>query len=272
MIKNYCKELMGAICGDVIGSYYEHKKMKTVNFPLFTNESTFTDDSVLTVAVAEWIRGGAEPSRLPVLLKEFSIKYPHRGYGTSYKKWVRRDTLEPYNSFGNGSAMRASAAGWVCDTLEDTLELARQTAAATHNHIEGIKGAQAVAACIFLARTGYSKDEIMEYIEETFDYDLDRLVCEIRPKYKFEGSCQKTVPEAIICWLESSTYEVAIRKAISLGGDADTLACITGSICAATEGMEIPEEIYNRAWNLLDDELRESVKTFHDYVENKAEQ
>lgn len=232
--------MTGAIAGDIIGSVYEFDNIKTTDFPLFTNESDYTDDTIMTVAVADWLLNGGD---LAKVMQRYGHEYPYPtgGYGGRFSGWLREKDPQPYNSWGNGSAMRVSAVGWMFDSLEKTLEVAKETAVVTHNHPEGIKGAQATAAAIYLARTGKSKQDIKLYIETTFSYDLGRTCDEIRPFYRFNESCQGTVPEAIIAFLDSSDFENAIRLAVSLGGDSDTLACITGGIAEAFYG--IPEDI-----------------------------
>lgn len=232
--------MTGAIAGDIIGSVYEFDNIKTTDFPLFTNESDYTDDTIMTVAVADWLLNGGD---LAKVMQRYGREYPYPtgGYGGRFSGWLREKDPQPYNSWGNGSAMRVSAVGWMFDSLEKTLEVAKETAVVTHNHPEGIKGAQATAAAIYLARTGKSKQDIKQYIETTFSYDLGRTCDEIRPFYRFNESCQGTVPEAIIAFLDSSDFENAIRLAVSLGGDSDTLACITGGIVEAFYG--IPEDI-----------------------------
>lgn len=232
--------MTGAIAGDIIGSVYEFDNIKTTDFPLFTNESDYTDDTIMTVAVADWLLNGGD---LAKVMQRYGREYPYPtgGYGGRFSGWLREKDPQSYNSWGNGSAMRVSAVGWMFDSLEKTLEVAKETAVVTHNHPEGIKGAQATAAAIYLARTGKSKQDIKQYIETTFSYDLGRTCDEIRPFYRFNESCQGTVPEAIIAFLDSSDFENAIRLAVSLGGDSDTLACITGGIAEAFYG--IPEDI-----------------------------
>lgn len=228
--------MYGAILGDIIGSTHEFAGIKTKNFPLFPGGSDFTDDSILTMAVAKALVRSLEQKRVfgNVLVEELKImgaEYPHPkgGYGTGYRKWLH-DTLSiPYNSCGNGSAMRVSACGLIAVTLEEALELAKASAEVTHNHPEGIKGAKATAAAIFLAKTKHGKEEIREYIHANF-YPMDRTLDQIRENYKFEGTCQFSVPESIIAFLESTNFEDAICNTISLGGDADTMGAITGSI------------------------------------------
>lgn len=243
--------MLGAIAGDIIGSPYEVRPIKTTQFPLFHHACRFTDDTVLTVALADSIMTG-EPYMWN--LKEFASLYPNAGYGGTFIQWARSNNTEPYNSFGNGSAMRVSPVGFAYDTLEEVLGEARRSAEVTHNHPEGIKGAQATAAVIFLARTGKSKDEIREYVRKTFWYGLRETLDEIRPHYRFDVSCQGTVPVAITAFLESEDWEDAVRKAISAGGDSDTLACITGGMAQAFYGG-VPDEVVNRTIDFLDEHL-----------------
>ena len=233
------EKLMGVVAGDMIGSVYERFPTKELDFPLFSVCSRFTDDTVMTMAHADWLLHGGDLARM---MQRYGRKYPRAGYGGRFRQWLSETNPQPYQSFGNGSAMRVCPVGWAFDSLEETLEAARKSAEVTHNHPEGIKGAQATAACVFLARTGKSKPEIKKYVEETFGYDLNRKCEEIRPKYDFDVTCQGTVPEAIIAFLESTDYEHAIRLAISLGGDADTLGAITGGMAEAYY-KEIPTYI-----------------------------
>jgi len=225
--------MLGAIAGDVIGSIYEGDNVKTPDFaPLFQRFSRPTDDTVLTCAVAEWVLRGAGDD-LPERLKSWYRQYPYAGYGETFIQWASSSTRSPYNSWGNGSAMRVSPVGFAFDSLEQTLEHARRSADVTHNHPEGVKGAQATAASVYLARTGASKAEIREFIETRFGYDLSRRLDDLRPGYGFDVSCQGSVPHSIVAFLESDDWEDAVRKAISLGGDSDTIACIAGGIAAA---------------------------------------
>lgn len=239
--------MIGAIAGDIIGSVYEFDNIKTIGFPLFSRDSDYTDDTIMTVAVADWLLHGGN---LVQVMRRYGREYPYPmgGYGGRFGQWLCETNPQPYNSWGNGSAMRVSAVGWMFDSLEKTLEVAKETAVITHNHIEGIKGAQATAAAIYLARIGKSKPEIRRYIQTTFSYDLNRTCDEIRPDYFFDESCQGTVPEAIIAFLDSTDFENAIRLAVSLGGDSDTLACITGGIAEAYYGIpdDFAEEILRR--------------------------
>lgn len=225
--------MIGALAGDIIGSVYEWDRIKTKDFPLFSPGCCFTDDSTMTLAVAKAI---LEDGNYLRTVLELGRKYPHCGYGGKFKQWIHYLEPQPYNSFGNGSAMRASPVGFAFDTVEDVLKEAERSAAISHNHPEGIKGAQATALAVFLARTTHDKERIREEVTNRFVYDLSRTVDDIRPDYSFDGTCQGTVPEAIVAFLDSTSYEDAIRNAISLGGDSDTLACITGGIAEAYYG------------------------------------
>jgi ADP-ribosylglycohydrolase len=251
--------MIGAIAGDIIGSVYEGHPLKTTEFPLFTTHSTFTDDSVLTIAVADCILNGKDYA---ITFKQYARKYPYAGFGGMFFRWVKGDSLEPYNSFGNGSAMRVSPVGFAFGTLEDVLAEARRSAEVTHNHPEGIKGAQAVAAAIFLARQEESKSKIKDFIEKNFGYNLNETLEEIRPHYYFDETCQGSVPQAIIAFLESDTFEDAVRKAVSLGGDSDTLACMTGGIAQAYY-RAIPDYIIKEVKDRLDRELLKVVEQFN---------
>jgi ADP-ribosylglycohydrolase len=230
--------MLGAIGGDVIGSVYERRNTKQMDFPLFGKYSRFTDDTVLTIAIAEAILHETEYTKS---LKNFGRKFPDAGYGESFSKWIFETTNKPYNSYGNGSAMRVSPIGFAFSRAEEVLLEAKKSAEVSHNHPEGIKGAQATALAIFLARTGVNKESIREEIGGRFGYDLNRTVDDIRPSYKFDVSCQGSVPEAIIAFLDSENYEDSIRKSISLGGDSDTIACITGGISQAFYKIIPPE-------------------------------
>lgn len=239
--------LLGAVAGDIIGSVYEHYSIKKTDFPIFSGLSRFTDDTAMTVAVADWLLG---TTALVPSLQDYVRRYPKAGYGGMFRQWAMSANPLPYHSFGNGSAMRVSPVGWAFDTLEETLRHAAESAAVTHDHPEGIKGAQAVAACIFLARKGESKTYIQEYIEQYFGYNLHRTCNEIRPNYRFDVTCQGSVPESIIAFLESTDFESAVRLAVSLGGDADTMGAISGSIAEAFYGG-VPENIRQECIRLL---------------------
>jgi len=252
--------MLGTIIGDIIGSVHEFTAPKHTDFPLFTDRSTFTDDSVLTVAVADCLLGGGS---YVDKFHEYTRTYPGRCYGGGFIQWAMAGTREPYNSWGNGSAMRVSPVGFAFDSLEATLQEAKRSAEVTHNHPEGIKGAQATAAAIFLARQGESKERIRRHIEKHFEYDMNRTVDDIRPNYFFNESCQQTVPEAIISFLDSTDYESTIKLAISLGGDADTLACIAGGIAEAFYGG-VPEEIAIQGKQLLDAPLLKIINRFYE--------
>jgi len=259
------KGMLGAVIGDIVGSVYEWNNIKTKDFPLFRPDCFFTDDTVMTLAIAEGLMNGGEAVHYIAAMKKYGELYPHAGYGGRFSSWLFSDATEPYNSWGNGSAMRVSAVAWYFDTLSEVEAHAQKSAEVTHNHPEGIKGAQATAAAVFLARKGRSKDEIRSYVEEQYGYDLSRSLDDIRPVYTFNESCQKTVPEAIIAFLESVDFEDAIRNAISLGGDSDTLAAITGSIAEAAYG--IPEDIRDRALSYLDKRLIAIYKRFMELKE-----
>lgn len=252
--------MLGAIVGDVIGSVHEGTTTKTKDFPLFVAGSTFTDDTVLAVAVADWILSG---QNLVDLLHVYTRAYPGRGYGGGFYDWVRKGAREPYNSFGNGAAMRASPVGFAFETLEEVLAWAERSAAVTHNHPEGIRGAQATAAAILFARHGQTRDQIRRSIESQFGYDLRPRLEEIRPAYGFDETCQGTVPQALIAFFESTSFEDAIRNAISLGGDADTLACITGGVAEAFYGG-VPPDLAAQAMARLDGNLVAVVARFRE--------
>ena len=236
--------MYGALLGDMIGAPYEFDRgNKTKDFPLFCEDSHFTDDSVMTIAVAEALLDNQfqedEDIKAGLIesMRKWGKRYPNAGYGRKFYHWLHSRHPEPYGSYGNGAAMRVSAAGWLFDTLEETREKARLTAEITHNHPEGIKGAEATASAIFLARNGHSKDEIRDFIVKEFGYDFSRSCDQIRPGYYHNESCQKTVPEAITAFLEGTDFEDVIRTAVSLGGDCDTLSCIAGSIAEAFYGV-----------------------------------
>jgi ADP-ribosylglycohydrolase len=252
--------MLGAIAGDIIGSRFERNPIKTSDFELFHPDCRFTDDSVLTLAVADHIFLGSD---LIDTLKEYFHQYPDAGYGAGFMQWASSPSREPYNSFGNGSAMRVSPVGFAFDSLEAVLEKARATAEVTHNHPEGIKGAQATAAAIFLARTGGSKKEIRSFIETQFQYDLNQSLDAIRPQYTFDATCQGSVPQAINAFLESENFEDAVRKAVSLGGDSDTQACIAGGIAHAFYG-KLPDIISAEVHSRLEVPLRQILTLFCD--------
>lgn len=243
--------MIGAIAGDIIGSYYEAFATKATDFPLFHEDCRFTDDTVLTVAVADWILNGGD---LVDSLHAYFKAYPQAGYGMSFTRWAGYKHRQPYNSWGNGSAMRVSPVGFAFDSLEIVVAKAKESAEVTHNHEEGIRGAQATAAAIFMARNGHNKSQIKNYVESQFGYDLNRTIADIRPDYSFNESCRGSVPESIISFLESKDYEHAVRNAVSLGGDADTMACIAGAIAQAYYGG-VPEPIRAKTFDVLDERL-----------------
>ena len=264
--------MLGAIIGDIVGSSHEFNSIKTTKFNLFDKESYYTDDSVMTMAVAEWLLDDTKHTHK--VLEDIMVKYgslnPDAGYGGMFFRWLffperifKSGKRLPYNSFGNGSAMRVSAVGWLFDTLEETERVAEISASITHNHPEGIKGAQATAAAIWMARNGKSKQEIKDYISAKYGYDLDRTCDEIRPKYDFDVTCQGSVPESIIAFLESTDYESTVRLAVSLGGDSDTQACIAGGIAEAFY-KDIPQEIVSRAMRYLPSYFKETLRRFYD--------
>jgi len=258
--------MLGAIIGDIVGSCYEFNSIKTTEFDLFQAQSRYTDDSVMTMAVAEWLL--EDPMHSHEVLEEKMVKYgnlnTHVGYGTHFLHWLFFPNAlfpdgkrKPYNSFGNGSAMRVSAVGWMFDSLEETERVAGISASITHDHPEGIKGAQATAAAIYMARNGAGKEEIRDYISKKFEYDLNRTCDQIRPSYGFEVSCQKSVPESIIAFLDSTDYESTLRLAVSLGGDSDTQACIACGIAEAFYG--IPDDIIVEASSRIPQYFKEII-------------
>ena len=261
--------MLGAIFGDIVGSAYEWDNTNDYYFPLLSYDSAPTDDSCMTLAVAKALMesyGADDDTIRAAVVREMQAmgkKYPRAGYGGMFFKWLMSANPQPYNSFGNGSAMRVSSVGWICQTLEETLHVAALTAEVTHNHPEGIKGAQAIASAIFLARNGATKEDIKVYIANTFGYNLSRTLDQIRPGYSFDVSCQGSCPEAIIAFLEGENYEDVIRKAVSLGGDSDTIGCMAGAIAEAYYGM--PEELKKAAWGRLDETMRGIVQDFREF-------
>ena len=262
--------MLGAIFGDIVGSPYEFNNIKTEDFPLLSKESRFTDDTVMTIAVAKALMDSegkgdtAIKSAVCLQMKAFGKTYNNAGYGGRFKKWLQSSSNNSYGSYGNGSAMRVSPVGWMYDTLERTLEVSKLTAEVTHDHPEGIKGAQAVAAAIFLGRQKVKKEAIKSYIEVTFKYDLSKTLKEIRPDYTFNATCQGSVPEAITAFLESSGYVDAIKKAVSIGGDSDTIACITGAIAEAYYGM--PETVKQDTLSFLPRDMKAVYYRFRDFM------
>ena len=264
--------LLGAIAGDTIGSIYEFDPVKNYDFTLLDEQMEYTDDSILTLAVAEWLMD--DPTHSPIILQErlryWGNKYrnPKGSYGNRFYKWLLDSNPQPYQSWGNGSAMRVSAVGFACETLDEVLNVAKLSAEITHNHPEGIKGAQAVAAAIFMAQNGKTKEEIRQYISNTFHYDLNFTCKDIHEDYGFEDSYQKTVPQSIVAFLDSKNFEDAIRLTISLGGDADTMGAITGSIALAYY-HEMPKEIRDFVMAKLPGDLMEVLKRFDNFISDK---
>lgn len=263
--------MLGAIIGDIVGSPYEfdENNIKTKNFPLFRDESVFTDDTVMTIAVAEGLMqgyGNPERTRREIIssMHRWGRAYPDAGYGANFRMWLYRKDPKPYKSFGNGAAMRVSAAAWLYEDLQTVEQYAGISASVTHDHPEGIKGAQATAAAIFLARDGIGKEKIKAYIEGQYKYDLSRTCDEIRPGYHHVESCQQTVPEAITAFLEGSDFEDVIRTAVSLGGDCDTLTAIAGSIAEGC--FPIPDALRKNAEERLDDHLLEALERYRAFL------
>lgn len=268
--------MIGAILGDIVGSPYEFDRGdKIKDFgPLFAADAEYTDDSVMTIAVADALmQAGLDADAdkikecLVSSLKEWGRKYINAGYGLRFIQWLMSDDNKPYGSWGNGSAMRVAAAGWLYNSMERTREVARLTAEVTHNHPEGIKGAEATAAAIYLARNGKSKDKIKQYIVDEFGYDFSRTLDEIRPNYHHVESCMETVPEAITAFLEGNDFEDVVRNAVSLGGDCDTLTCIAAGIAEAFYG--VPEEYKEEACRRIEPDMR---KVYELFMEKKAYQ
>ena len=256
--------MLGAIAGDIIGSIYEGKNCKTKDFPLFDRQCRFTDDTVLTVAVADIILDTDTfiiSSKYTEQFQWYYHRYLYAGYGRNFREWAKSSSSEPYNSFGNGAAMRVSPIGFAFNDLDTVLKEAQRSAEVTHNHPEGIKGAQATASAIFLARTGYNKAAIKSYIQTTFGYNLEQTLDQIRPTYQYDSSCQGSVPQAIIAFLESTNFEDAIRNAVSIGGDSDTIACITGGIAQGFYGG-VPKAIAEQTLSHLNEHLSTVTETF----------
>ena len=267
--------MYGALLGDMIGAPYEFDRgSKTKEFPLFGKESGYTDDSVMTIAVAEALldarENGTETDETAVKkllassMRRWGRKYPYAGYGGRFRWWLSDSGMGPYGSYGNGSAMRVSAAGWLYSSLETTRKVARWTAEVTHNHPEGIKGAEATASAIFMARNHASKEEIRDYIVREFGYNLSRTCDEIRPGYHHVESCQETVPEAITAFLEGKDFEDVIRTAVSLGGDCDTLTCIAGSMAEAFYG--VPADLMAECRSRVEEDMRVVMERFEKSV------
>ena len=262
-------KMLGALVGDIVGSVYEFCYTKSTDFELFYGRNTFTDDSVMTLAVAKWLLEDETHSLhyLIFCMQELGNRHPYAGYGSRFLGWLAEDNPQPYNSWGNGAGMRVSPVGLYAKTLDEALALAALTASVSHNHPEGVKGAQAIATSVFLCKQGKSKQEIKDYVEKTFDYNLHRTIAEIRPRYGFDVSCQGSVPEAIIAFLEGNSFEEVIRLAISLGGDSDTIGAMAGAIAACR--YPIPNDIAERCNNILSDDLREIKDKFIELIETR---
>jgi len=250
--------MLGAIAGDIIGSPFEYRPIKTAEFPLFQEASTFTDDTVMTVATAHAILEGKSYAQV---YRTFGRRYPRAGYGSYFRRWLLSEEAGPYNSWGNGSAMRVSPVGWAFETEPRLLREAQRTAEVTHNHPEGIKGAQAVALAIYMSRKGATKEAIRERIMGEYGYDLRQSLAELRPGYRYDISCQGSVPAALIAFLEAESFEQAVRNAISLGGDADTLACIAGAVAEAYFGP-LPPGIAAKVRRRLTPDLLQTLDAF----------
>ena len=259
-------KMLGALVGDIIGSTYEFRNVKSVEFPLFPEGTNFTDDSVMTLAVAKWLMDDKVHSCAGLIksMQELGRQHEDAGYGAHFLQWLFSNMPLPYNSWGNGAGMRVSPVGLFAKTLDEALALAAVTASVSHNHAEGVKGAQAIAASVFLCKQGKGKQEIKEYVETMFGYDLDRRIADIRQTYYFDVSCQGSVPEAIVAFLEGNSFEEVIRLAISIGGDSDTIGCMAGAIAACC--YEIPDDIVCRCNELLTEDLRDINSRFLDFV------
>ncbi len=253
--------LIGAIIGDIAGSRFEFNNYHKKDFKLFSNDCYFTDDTVMTLAVAKAIKENINIETLSeetiISMQKIGRLYPNCGYGKSFYSWIFANNPKPYNSYGNGSAMRVAYCGIKAKNIDEVKRLSYEVTKISHNHYEGLKGAEATAVCIFLTKNGYTKEQIRKYIIENY-YKLDFTIDEIRPNYKFNETCQETVPQALQAFFESSDFEDAIRIAISLGGDSDTLAAITGSIAGAYYG--VPKELEETALNFLDNNLLDIFK------------
>lgn len=264
--------MIGSIIGDIVGSVYEFtpNNIKTKQFEFFNPNGSYTDDSILTFATADCLLHGGEVAHY---YSKYGEKYPWPmgGYGGGFKLWlvrsIRQQDYRPYNSCGNGSAMRVGPVGWAFDTIEEILAKAKESAECTHNHPEGIKGAQATALAIMMARHGCDKNEIRSEIEKRFEYDLQFTCEQIRPTYTWGGTCQDSVPQAIVAFLDGEDYEDSIRNAISIGGDSDTIGCITGSIAEANFG--VPADLRNSAMNYLPEEFQSIISEFENKFGNK---
>lgn len=256
--------LWGAIIGDIVGSIYEFSNIKTKKFPFFPMNGYITDDSCMTIAVADalmkWKRDGGDLQKHAIQsMREIGFKHPNMGYGFGFAKWLFNKESEPYNSWGNGAAMRVSAVGWIGNSITEVKRLSYMVTSVSHDHIEGIKGAEATAVCVYLARMGKDKNEIAKYITDNY-YDWCSSVAELQANYSWDGSCQGTVPPALQCFLESESFEDAIRNAISIGGDSDTIGAITGAVAGAYYG--IPKEMIETARKYVSDDLLAIIDKF----------
>lgn len=256
--------MIGAIIGDIVGSRFEWNNHRSEEFTLLTEKSFFTDDTVLTIATADCLLHSKDYTET---YQNYARKYPNSGFGGMFRKWMNASHPKPYGSFGNGSAMRVSPVGWFYSSLDETLKEAKKSAEVTHNHLEGIKGAQAIAAAIFLSRKGSSKQELQSYIESNFHYQLDFDITVLRNSYEFDETCQGSVPQSIYCFLISNSFEDAIRKSISIGGDSDTIACITGSLAEAFYG-NIPDEILIETYKRLPPDFLLIIDKMRKFISN----
>ncbi len=269
--------MYGAIFGDIIGSRFEFDRGgKTKDFELFTRQCNWTDDSVMTIAIMEALMNAGKDADVDTIhkecirsMKKWGQRYPNAGYGARFFNWVLTDDPEPYGSFGNGSAMRVSAAGWIYDSVERTREVAKATAEVSHNHPEGIKGAECTAAVMFLARTGKSKEEIKKYVSREFAYDLSKTVDELRPLHEHVEWCQDSLPKALASFFEGDSYEDVVRNAVSLGGDTDTLAAIAGAMADAMYG--VPIGIITKGYDYLEDDMKDILNAFQDFLNGKPD-
>ena len=257
--------MLGAVAGDIIGSQYEFDHSQTYDFELLNDESFFTDDTVMTLAVARWLMESSLSSdELVNSMKELGRQYPYAGYGSGFTNWIWSENPKPYNSYGNGSAMRVSPVGLYAHDMQEAIELAYITAAVSHNHPEGIKGAQSTAAAVYMAKNGYTKEQIREVLTAFFGYNLNTSLEQLRPTYHWSSSCQRSVPEAILCFLEGRDFEDSVRLAVSLRGDADTQGAIAGSIAACI--YPIPEDVALRCEKCLTPDLLKIMKDFEKFI------
>lgn len=261
--------ILNGIIGDIVGSIYEFRATRTKekNFDLFLNASKYTDDTVCSIAVIKWILKGCKDN-LSNIMRETCLNDVNRGYGNMFYNWLKSSTMGNYNSYGNGSAMRVAPVGWYSNSIEECLNLAKESAIITHDHIEGVKGAQAIACCVYLAKIGNTKEKIKEFVEKQFGYNLNRTLEEIRPNYKFDATCQGSVPESIICFLESTSFEDSIRNAISLGGDTDTMAAMASAIAEAYY-KDIPNYFHEECIKRLPNNYINILMEFTQLINNR---